>query len=84
MSIIIVFLQTFHCVLFLSHDSINLDLHASDLSERLNCGLATLLMVNKTLLIDTSPEISTMFIPGGVLNFELGTDVRPEVLTTTL
>ena len=22
--------------------------------------------------------------PGGVLNFELGTDVRPEVLTTTL
>ena len=24
------------------------------------------------------------FHPGGVLNFELGTDVRPEVSTTTL
>ena len=23
-------------------------------------------------------------LPGGVLNFELGTDVRPEVSTTTL
>ena len=23
-------------------------------------------------------------VPGGVLNFELGTDVRPEVSTTTL
>ena len=28
------------------------------------------------------PEVGTT--PGGVLNFELGTEVRPEVSTTTL
>ena len=28
--------------------------------------------------------IHCLLLPGGVLNFELGTDVRPEVSTTTL
>ena len=32
-------------------------------------------------LLQDSPILA---VPGGVLNFELGTDVRPEVSTTTL
>ena len=29
-------------------------------------------------------RVPIKFLPGGVLNFELGTDVGPEVSTTTL
>ena len=34
--------------------------------------------------MDPKHNTSRGITPGGVLNFELGTDVRPKVLTTTL
>ena len=34
--------------------------------------------------VDPSIFSAITWSPGGVLNFELGTDVRPEVSTTTL
>ena len=40
----------------------------------------TILMTDSVKLYD----FLMAYCPGGVLNFELGTDVRPEVSTTTL
>ena len=36
------------------------------------------------LITEPHAKANTVLTPGGVLNFELGTDVRPEVSNTTL